>query len=285
MVLEQGRMSSVPTSGSRIHLAVLADGGATPELTKAIAEVLGIAAYDVGLRLREGPPKSLCCCSSIGDAESKAAVLNELGLLTIVYEQDHLPPAAPFRAIGLKRTKTALHFRDRRESIVVLRGDIALLVYGRRMLTREVKEVKPQRWYSARQALTTGLPLALEGLLSTSRYETSGQHFLMLFRRDPELPAIEIGQEGFDFQCLGENRGRSRLESLQLVTAALRKILPNAEFDDQLARGQSNNRGEAFYNLRLVADSSSANATMIYWRMLAEQSGRRHFTARSSRQG
>ncbi|HVP09949.1 MAG TPA: hypothetical protein VMV94_02045 [Phycisphaerae bacterium] len=66
-----------------------------------------------------------------------------------------------------------------------------------------------------------------------------------------------------------------------MVTAALRKLLPDVPLNDWLMQGQSNNRGEAFYNHRRAADSAAANATLIHWRSLAEQSGRHHFTFRS----
>jgi hypothetical protein len=280
MLVERQNMASSPTTGNRIHLAVSMDDSVSPALLKTIAETAGMTAYDAKLRLHGGLPKSLVCCPSIEEAEAKAAILNGLGLLTIVYEQNDLPPAEPLHAMGLTRTKAGFRIRTRREEIVVAPHDISLLVYGRRMFTRETRELKSPIWHSPSQVMTTGVTMALSGSMHVSRYETSGQHFLMLFGRVPHLPAIEISQEGFGFQCLGRKRGHTRQESLLLLVAALRKLLPDVPFNDRLMQGQSNNRGEPFYNRSLVADSSSANATLLYWQMIAEQSGRRHFTAR-----
>ena len=267
------------TTYDRVHLVVCLGGAPDAHLLQRIGEVCGVSSYDLRLRLKGDLPRPLVCCESIEAAEAKALQLNDAGLTTIVYVQNDLPTAEPFHAIALARTKTTLRIRDRCASIDVAAPDIALLVYGRRMLTRETQEFKPPTWIFPSDVVTRGLTMALSGGMHKSRYETGGQEFLMFFRRDPRLPAIEIGQEGFDFQCLGKHRGRTRQESLELVVAALRRLLPDVPFDDRLMRGQSNNRGEAFYNRRMVDDSGTANATLIYWQMLAEQSGRRHFTA------
>jgi hypothetical protein len=64
-----------------------------------------------------------------------------------------------------------------------------------------------------------------------------------------------------------------------MFVAAMQKLLPNVPLDMRLTKGQSTNRGEAFYNLQRVPDSSSANATLIYWQMLAEAGEQHHFRA------
>ncbi|HVP09950.1 MAG TPA: hypothetical protein VMV94_02050 [Phycisphaerae bacterium] len=165
-----------------------------PELAEAIGEAVGVTAHDLKLRLRGRLPKSLVCCSSIEEAEAKAAALNELGVLTIVYEQSDLPPAEPVRAISLGRTKTGFRVSDRSASIVISKEEISLLVFGRRMSTRETWELTSPIWYSPSQVVGTGIPMALSGSMHVSKYETGGQHFLMLFRAAPQLPMIEISR-------------------------------------------------------------------------------------------
>lgn len=272
-------MTPSPTSTNRIHLAASLEGEANPQLTEAVAEAIGITVYDAQLRLRGGLPRSLLCCQSIQEAEAKAAAINKLGLATIVYEQDDLPLAEPVSAIRIGRTRIGLRIKSRDAAVDVPMPEIALLVHGKSMLTRETKELRPPMIIFPSD-VARNMTLALSGGMHVSKHQTTDRHFLMLFRRNPQAPAIRIDQEGFNYTCLGKNRGRTRLESLQLLGLALRKMLPGVPFDECLLRGQSGNRGEAFYNRQLAADSSTANATLIYWRMLALQSGDRHLTVR-----
>lgn len=270
-------MSASPITGNRVLLAAAVEEEPGDELVRAVAAAVGMTAYDARLRLRADLPRVLCSCGSIEEAETKAAALNKLGVVTIVYEQNDLPPTEPVQALGLGRTKWGLRIKSRGAVLDVPLQEIALLVHGKSMLTRETKELRPPRIICPSD-VGRNVAMALSGGMHVSKHETAGWHFAVLFRRDPLEAAIEINQDRFDYACLGERRGRTRLESLQVLVSALRKALPDVPFSDWLLRGQSDNRGEAFYNRQLASDSSTAMATLIYWRMLAVQGGRGHLT-------
>lgn len=273
-------MSDSLTSVTRIHLAASTEAEPTAELIKAVAAAAGMTAFDVRLRLHQGLPRSLLCCESIDAAETKAAALNQLGVITIVYEQNKLPPVPPIAATGLGRLQTGLRVRERQNSFEIPQEEFALFVHGVSRLSREKQELVLPKFNVPRVALGMGVPM-ITGATHRSKHETDFQHFLMVFRRDPLAPAIAIGEDHFDFSCLGEKRGLTKQKSLEMLFSGLHKAFPQVSFNDWLLQGQSNNRGEAYYNHRYTSDSSAANATLIYWRMLALGNGR-HFTGPSS---
>lgn len=271
-------MNEPPIAGRRVILAAAVDAEAGEELARAVATAAGIAVFDARLRLKPDLPRVLCACDSIEEAEAKAAALGQLGVVTIVYEQDDLPPLEPVQAMGLGRSEVGLRIKSRDAIFDLPKGEIALLVHGKTMLTRETKELRAPRIISPSD-VARNLNLALSGSMHVSKHETSGQQFFILLPTDPAAAAIQINQDQFDYTCLGDKRGRTKLESLQTLVSVLRKGLPDVPFNDSLLRKQSDNRGEAFYNRRLTGDSSTAMATLLYWRMLAVQAGG-HFTFR-----
>lgn len=271
-------MNEPPIAGRRVILVASVGAEAGEELVRVVATAAGMTVYDARLRLKPDLPRVLCACDSIEEAEAKVAALGQLGVVTIVYEQNDLPPREPVQAMGLGRSEAGLRIKSRAAVVDLPKQDIALLVHGKSLLTRETKELRAPRIICPSD-IARNLNLALSGGLHISKHETSGQQFLILLPTDPAAAAIQINQDQFDYTCLGDRRGRTKLESLQTLVSVLRKGLPGVPFDDSLLRGQSDNRGEAFYNRQLAGDSSTAMATLIYWRMLAVQAGG-HFTFR-----
>ncbi len=268
-------------SDSRVHLAVCPTRTDDAALLKEIAAVTGLTAYDLRLRLKSDLPRSLMCCTSMEEAEGKAAQLNELGIATLVYRQQDLPPLAPLAVRRLKRSGRRFRFEGRGDVARDVPADeIVLMVFGRRTLTTKTTEMNVGRKFSAGYSVMAGYPVSRYSANVTSKLSRQDEHFLMAYTLDMAAPAIEFAQETMDFSCLGNRKGRTRIENIQILAAILQKLLPAVPVDLRLLKGQSGNSESACYNRRLVADSSSAYATLIFWQFLAERNGQRHFTAR-----
>jgi len=250
-------------------------------LLKEIAAVTGLAAYDLRLRLKSELPRSVMCCDSIEEAEAKAARLNALGLTTLVYRQQDLPPLAPLRVRRLKRSGRLFRFEGRGDVARDMpANEIVLMVFGRRTMTSTTTEMDVGRQFSAGYSVMAGYPVTRYSANVTSKLSREDEHFLMAYTLDTAVPAIEFAQACMNFSCLGNRRARTRIENIQILLATMRKLLPAVPVDLRLLKGQSDNSESAFYNRRLVQDSSSAYATLIFWQSLAERNRQRHFTAR-----
>lgn len=262
-------MSTAP----RIQLALSIDADADEALVKSVAEAAGMTAYDVRLRLKPGLPKPLKCCNTVEAAEQLAAKLRPLGAVTIVYPQDSLPPAEPVAALGLDRTRSSLRFKTRRDDVEVPHDEIALMVYGKCLVSSEKKEIKKPVIITTSGVVGIGVPMALSGGMSVSKHQTETEFFLYIFRREPLCPAIEVRQGSFQYDCLGKHRGMSDAENHNLLVGGLRRLLPHVPFNDWLLDGQSTNRGDGYYNRRRAPDAGLPNATLIHWRLHAVASG------------
>ncbi|MFH1419718.1 MAG: hypothetical protein ABII12_15710 [Planctomycetota bacterium] len=269
------------TSDLRIHLAICPTRTDDAALLREIAAVTGMTAYDLRLRLKSELPRSVICCDSIEEAEEKAARLNRLGLSTLVYRQEDLPPLAPLRIRRLKRSGQLFRFEGRGDVAQEMpAGEIILMVYGKRTMTTTTTEMDVGRKFSAGYSVMAGYPVSRYSANVTSKLSREDEHFLMAYTLDAAAPAIEFAQGCMDFSCLGSRKARTRIENIQILVSTLQKLLPAVPVDLRLLKGQSDNSESAFYNRRLVSDSSSAYATLIFWQYLAERNGRRHFTAR-----
>lgn len=256
-------------SDSRVHLVICPTSASGPEYVDQIATVTGQSSYDVHLRLRSGLPKPLLAFESIGEAQAVAHRLNELGVITIVYHENDLPPDSPFEVVRLVHTGGEFHLTDAIGQTLVLRDEeLAQIVYGR--CVHSAVETPVEAGLSARA--TDRAAASRDGSRSPR------QLFVALFRHDARAPAIEFRQDRLDYSCLGSKRVSHSLQNLQTLAEVLRRMLPHVPMDHRLHNGHTTGVGEAFYNRRRVADSTAAHATLIHWAMLAERNGDRNLS-------
>lgn len=256
-------------SDSRVHLVICPTSASGPEYADQIATVTGQSPYDVHLRLRSGLPKPHVTFESIKEAQAVAHRLNELGVITVVYHEDDLPPASPFEVVRLVHTGREFHLTNGTGQTLVVRDeDVRHIVYGR--CVHSPAEAPVESVASPRVAERSAAPR--DGSRSPR------QLFISLFRNDARAPAIEFRQDRLDYSCLGPKRVSHSLQNLQTLAEVLHRMLPDVSVDRRLHNGHTTGVGEAFYNRRRVPDSTAAHATLIHWAMLAEWNGERNLT-------
>ncbi len=267
-------------SSRRFHVAASGFPSDDAALLKEVGRITGGAAYDVRLRMKGDLPRTMVCAKSMSDAEDIAARLNDLGLTTIVYREEDLPPLVPFPVYRIARAGALLKLLDRRGNPRMINtADIVLLVYGRRMITSSQRELKCERRFSMRNVPMVGMPTSSLHTEVEINRAIAREDFLLAFTFDPDAAPIEFSERGIDYACMGRFIQPTKIENHRAVVKRIRKLCAGVPFDERLLAGQSTNLGEAFYNRRRAPDSSWAYATLIHWEMLASRSEPKHFTA------
>jgi hypothetical protein len=82
--------------------------------------------------------------------------------------------------------------------------------------------------------LTGGIPIWRRVKEKTQQTCIQNECFVRLYSRLSYEPTVEISQYGFDYSFLGTKMASSALINVSTTVAELRKIFPQAPFDDRL---------------------------------------------------
>jgi hypothetical protein len=258
-------------NGKRYHLVIPPQDDPPRELVQTIAGTVGATPYDIRLRMRSSIPRPVARLLDQAAAESAADAVAQFGVSVVMYEESRLPPVLPFEAHKLVRGGDRLKFTDRKEAVCeVATADVPLMIFGVRRSESFSIEMKTNTTYTSQGAMHTSQE-------AVKKKEVEAEHFIMLMRRNPLLPAIVIPMRRMDYACLGKHRTTSNQRNIILLGRALVQALTEAVVDERLLTHRGSGT-DAYFNRRRATDATLADATLIQWQWLAERTDGRRLT-------
>ena len=169
-------------------------------------------------------------------------LLEELKLVAFVVTESELRrPVSPgliARSIKIESDRVVFMSRDGRiESLDD--HDVSLILTGRR--TRLVGEVpietSKMKVNVAATLLTGGVPIMKRVASKTQEPQKMTEQFIRLYRKESDIPAVEIRQFDFDYSFLGEKMSLTATGNIASTVLVLRQAFSSAHFNEAMVSG------------------------------------------------
>ena len=191
-----------------------------------LASLLGMERAAMTSILSAGKELPLARVESENQAKGIAEKLNELGIRTMIVEDESLHPASPptrLRAIVFDGGSLKLELFNGSEIRSLGRDDLVLIVPG---IILEVRAESVEK-------------RKLRGSKTLQETETSSDGFVIdIYSRNDPI-GRRIPSSGFDFSCLGSEKSLTVAENMKKLTARLAEFSPSAKVVDDYARVRS----------------------------------------------
>lgn len=229
----------------------------------AIAPALGLAPYDMRLKLATPPPVVLAPAAELARAQALVALLRERGHGVVACDTARLPaPEHAFFVRGFELRPDALVVTDRPGRALCLPYPEIAGLFRAAEITNEVEtaEVVQKKLALGRAALTGGLMRRKAVKSVETRASSDRQEVLYLFRRSAPEPIV-LEERGLDYAGLGERRSATYRENFTALTKWLQRGAPHAVYDDRLLATKRRTdlaSVQTGVGKRVVVDSNSA---------------------------
>ncbi len=191
------------------------------QTVREAARVTGMPESSVAACLNALTPLPIARLANAADASAAAARLNALGVASkVVADTDLALGQPPHRLRGIQFGADGCTFIDFNsgDSSLVRSDDLALIVVG------TIMETKTERLEKRKRAGNTKL---------LDESETSSDHLVIdiYSRTDPR--GWRILPTGFDFSCLGSEKGLIAAENMRRLAGLIRRSSPGVRFADR----------------------------------------------------
>jgi hypothetical protein len=210
----------------------------TPADVAAAVKVLGDLAGQVPaesrMRLAGEPPLVVARLEDV-DADVLAAKLRALGLAALAVPVDVPSDEARLVARSFAFETAFLELSPRSgEPTRIPYGDIDLLLRGVRVHRGSVTRVETTRKFDVvRAVVTQGLKMTKVEKREVTKQTEDPEHFLLIYAGEW---CGALYEEEVLFQSLGKDLQPSRLANLGFITDKLRRLAPQARYDERLLR-------------------------------------------------
>lgn len=253
-----------------VHVAIAPPQALEAELINQVAAIVSKAPYDVRLLLTGRIPKVVAHYDSVQTAQSIAQSLRDLGLVAIHCTDLELrKPSQCFQPHTLEfRDGEVLSRRDGGQERSVGSADAFLIMKGKREThTRTETTTTTTKFSLPATVLLGGIPVWRNVKVKTTEASSEAECFARIYSRKSSEPTIEVLQHSVDYSFLGAEMAHSSLKNFSTVIEKLRRLFPNAVFDDRL----TTHPGSGTPSSRLQDDPES-NCRLIYLCHLAQSS-------------
>jgi hypothetical protein len=219
------------------HVAVLPPPTLDSTLVANVAAIINKDLYATRLLLTGKMPKLIAHCPSPGEAASVIERLKALGLAAVVCEDAFLRrPPAVFKVRTLAISSTEVSFRDQAGEIKRVNPLQAfLLLQGSHTAVTETKKTVTEVKFSiSKTIMLGGIPVFSKKKAEVTDRSENSELFLRLYDRESAENVIEFSQFGLDYSFLGEKRSLSSVTNFNSVIGEIRRLFPDAIFDDKL---------------------------------------------------
>jgi len=222
-----------------IHIAVDPPANLDADLVKSVATVINKSPSHTRLLLAGGVPRFIANYDSLQVAESIIRNLRDLGLVAIACRDSELRQfPQTFRVQTVEFRGKEVLFRDiaGRERRIV-ESNVFLILVGRIETSVEVETTKQKTKFSLpRTLLMGGIPIWRRVDEKTTTHSTQAESFARLYERKSPDPSVDILQHYMNYSFLGAKVAASSFANFGTVVLGLRKVFPQAIFDDRLAK-------------------------------------------------
>lgn len=228
------------TEGDVVYVAVAPKEPLDPGVVEKVSATIDKDIFRTRVLLKGPIPRIVGRYSTSQEADSIAEKLRSLGLVAVVCAGSELRRVSKerFRAHAIDLKDGGVTFWDRggRERRVV--GAEALLMLRGALQTQVQKETVKTRTELnlAATVITGGIPITRKVVERTRSESHRSEEFVRLYGWTSSEPMVEILQNDFDYVSLGDKKGFSTLENINILTAELRRSFPAAAFDGRLAK-------------------------------------------------
>lgn len=207
----------------------------TPDLVRSLAEALGITAFESRQRMVGGGPAVAGRFADRQGAMAAAAKLDERGIKTLVLDAALVCGSAGHfvvRRYEIAGESLRVDSGDGR-SVVIPYDEITLLISGMSMRgSAETRTVTERKLSLGKTLLSGGIPMTKKVSRQEEMTTEVREKFLYLYSAD-RVPAI-FSQDGITYNKLGPALKPSREQNFAHLIAELRRLSPNAVYDDRL---------------------------------------------------
>ena len=197
---------------------------AAPETIEEIASLLRLDAARLSEIVESGTTLPVARAASGEEAELIVSRLKARGLEAEVFNDDALARTPTrVRALAFDREALVLRTTAEAEPARVAWEDVALLVVGRIVTRRVELEERPSK-------------LAGRGKLLDAREVASDEEVLDIYTLEEGREAFRVMADGFDYSCLGEDKGLLARDNFKRLVTALRERATRATLDEEYAR-------------------------------------------------
>jgi hypothetical protein len=227
------------TNHEVIHIAVAPPANLDANLVRSVATVINKSPSQTHLLLAGEVPKVIAHYDSIQVAESIIQNLRNLGLVAIACRDSELRQfPQTFKAQTLEFREKEVLFRDsagREKSIA--ENNVFLVLVGRIEPSVEVETTKQKTKFSLpRTLLMGGIPTWRRVDEKTTTHSIQAECFARLYERKSPDPSVDILQHHMNYSFLGTKIAASSFTNFGTFVLGLRKVLPQAIFDNRLAK-------------------------------------------------
>lgn len=171
------------------------------------------------------------------------------------------PSSSTLEVHSLRPTDGTVIFSGKAgEQRMIKATEVFLILTGTKENTTEEEVTRSEMKFSLPGTmLTGGIPVWRRVKKKTLHGSVQVEHFVRLYDRVSLEPIVEISQHGFDYSFLGTKTVVSSFVNLNATVAELRKVFPQAAFDNRLQEHFSVDM--AFAEL---GDEIEVNCKLIY---------------------
>jgi hypothetical protein len=224
------------------HIAVMPPTETTPDVINRVAEVVSQPDYQLRMMLAGRLPKIIGHYRDASMANVAVHSLEELKLVVFVVTESELRrPVSPgliARSIKIESDRAVFTSRDGRIELLN-NHDASLILTGRR--TRLVGEVpietSKMKVNVPGTLLTGGVPIMKRVASKTQEPQKMTEQFIRLYRKESDIPVVEIRQFDFDYSFLGEKMSLTATGNIASTVLVLRQVFNSAHLDDSMVSG------------------------------------------------
>ena len=220
-------------------VALLALRSSPDEEAQALAQELGVTAYEAGQRVRGALPSIVFRGADVERAKAVARAMHGRGNEVVLLDAAQVPPDEQFpRVKTFRLTDEALVAVSPTGAETVLRfADVVALVGAVHRGAETQTEVTRERKFSlGRAVLTQGLSVSKTVETASTQAVAQKEPVLYLFHRGG--PAWLLSETGCRYDGLGPAVRPTRPENFQVLVRLLRERCPRAPYDDRLVHAR-----------------------------------------------
>lgn len=207
----------------------------TPELVRSLADVLGVTVFEARQRIVGGGPAVVASFSDAAQAESLAAKLIQRGIKALVLDAATACSSADrfiVRRFELKELLLRIETGDGLSDKIPY-SEIDILLPGISIRgTVETRTITERQLSLGKMLLSGGIPMTKKVAHQEEVITEERRKFLYLHAGE-RLPVI-FSQDGMTYDGLGPARKLSREQNFSYLISELRRLSPNAVYDDRL---------------------------------------------------
>jgi hypothetical protein len=207
----------------------------TTELVQALANTLGITAYEMRQRMIGGGPAVVANFADPQTARTMAAKLNQRGVATLIIDTNAvLNSAGRFVVRRFEIKERSLHIQaGDGQSAEIAYADIDLLLPGTRIRGQsKTISVSERKFNLGRTILSGGIPLTKK-VERQEQVNTEERDNLFCLYAGERPPAV-FSQSGLAYEGLGTAMKLTRELNFAYLKSELRRHSPAAGYDDRL---------------------------------------------------